>query len=156
VHSNAKLIEALYSALARRDGKAMVVLYSPQAMFKDPVFELRGPEVGAMWMMLCERAQDLRIEWRDVTADASSGAAHWEAWYTFGATGRPVHNVIEAKFRFRDGLIAKHRDRFDLWRWSRMAFGGKGAMLGWTPLMHGKIRAQARKTLDAWIAQQSK
>ena len=155
MHPNAQLIEAFYKALERRDGAAMAAFYARGAAFKDPVFNLRGDDIGAMWRMLCERGKDLRIEWRDITADASTGSAHWEAWYTFAATGRPVHNVIEAQFRFRDGLIKAHRDRFDLWRWARMAFGRKGAMLGWTPVMHRKIREQARKTLDAWIAKQS-
>jgi hypothetical protein len=155
VHPNAQLIETLYGALARRDGAAMAACYARHARFKDPVFDLADAEIGAMWKMLCERATDLRVEWRDVTADASSGAAHLEAWYTFSATGRSVHNVIEAKFRFSEGRILKHRDRFNLWRWSRMALGARGALAGWTPMVQRKIRAQARRGLDLWIARHS-
>ena len=51
-----------------------------------------------------------------------------------------------------DGRIVRHQDTFDLWRWSRMALGAKGAALGWTPLVKKAIRAQARKSLDAWMA----
>ena len=137
MHPNVQLIETLYAALARRDGAAMAACYARHARFKDPVFDLRDDEVGAMWQMLCERASDLRVEWHDVTADASSGSAHVEAWYTFSVTGRPVHNVIDAKFRFADGRIIKHRDRFDLWR------GGAHAI--W--LDPGGI---AVATVDAW------
>jgi len=154
MHPNAQLIETLYAALARRDGAAMAACYARHARFKDPVFDLRDDEVGAMWQMLCERASDLRVEWHDVTADASSGSAHVEAWYTFSVTGRPVHNVIDAKFRFADGRIIKHRDRFDLWRWSRMALGTRGALLGWTPLVKNRIRAEARRGLDQWMKRQ--
>ena len=152
-HPNAKLIRSLYDAFARRDGRAMAACYAPGATFTDPVFlQLRGAEIGAMWTMLCERASDLRVEARDIDADDRSGRAHWDAWYTFTATGRPVHNEIDAAFTFEDGLIVSHRDVFDLWRWSRMALGRKGALLGWSPLVRKTIRREARKSLDAWLA----
>jgi ketosteroid isomerase-like protein len=151
-HPNARLIESFYNAFARRDGRAMATCYGANATFADPVFDLRGAEIGAMWTMLCERGADLRIEARDIAADDHAGRAHWEAWYTFSASGRPVHNEIDAAFAFSEGMIASHRDVFDLWRWSRMALGKKGVLLGWTPLVRKAIRKQARKSLDAWIA----
>jgi len=152
MHDNAQLIDRFYAAFARRDAAAMAACYAPDATFRDPVFELAGPEVGAMWAMLCARAKDLELEWRDVRADDRTGSAHWEPRYTFSATGRPVRNVIDAEFAFRDGRIAAHVDRFDLWRWSRMALGVKGVLLGWTPQAGNAVRRQARRGLDAWIA----
>ncbi len=150
-HPNAALIDRFYAAFARRDAAAMAACYAPDAHFSDPVFELRGPQVGAMWAMLCERATDLDLHWRDVHADAATGGAHWEPRYTFSATGRPVHNVIDASFTFDAGRIVRHVDTFDLWRWSRMALGAKGALLGWSPLVRNAVRAQGRRGLDAWI-----
>ena len=67
-------------------------------------------------------------------------------------TGRPVHNVIDSRFTFRDGKIATHADTFDLWRWSRMALGLKGALLGWTPFVQKAIRSEARRGFDGWLA----
>ena len=81
-HPNARLIESFYNAFARRDGRAMAACYGAEATFADPVFGLRGAEIGAMWTMLCERGADLRVEARDIAADAHAGRAHWEAWYT--------------------------------------------------------------------------
>ena len=75
-----------------------------------------------------------------------------EATYTFAATGRRVHNVIDAEFRFENGLIIEHTDRFDFWRWSRMALGAPGMLLGWTPIVRNKVRGQARAGLDAFLA----
>lgn len=152
MHKNAYLIDSLYDAFSRGDGLAMAACYAPDATFKDPLFDLKGEEIGAMWRMLCERAADLRIEWRDVRADDETGGAHWEAWYTFSATKRPVHNVIEAHFRFRGGRIYQHRDDFKLWRWSRMALGARGSALGWTPYVRRKIREQARQGLEQWMS----
>ena len=150
-HPNVALIESLYSAFARRDAVAMAACYAPDAHFSDPVFDVRGAEVGAMWAMLCARGKDLALEWRDVHADGTRGSAHWEPRYTFSATGRPVHNVIDATFELRAGRIVRHVDAFDLWRWSRKALGAKGALLGWTPFVQKAIRAQARRGLDAWM-----
>ena len=152
MHANAQLIEHFYVAFARREASAMAACYAPDAHFRDPVFELDGGDIGAMWAMLCERGKDLTIVWRDIRADDATGRAHWEADYTFGATGRPVHNVIDAAFTFRAGRIATHVDTFDLWHWTRMALGPKGALLGWTPFVRNAVRGQARRGLDAWQA----
>ena len=150
-HPNAVLLERFYTAFARRDGAAMAACYAPDARFTDPVFDVSGGEVGAMWSMLCERATDLRVEWRVVRADESHGSAHWEPRYTFSGTGRPVHNIIDSAFTFKAGRIASHVDTFDLWRWSRMALGTKGVLLGWSPFVRKAIQAQARGGLNAWM-----
>ena len=141
---NTAIISALYAALSRRDAAAMAACYAPDATFSDPVFVgLKGAEVGAMWRMLCGRATDIRVEACDIRADDVSGTAHVEAWYPYSATGRRVHNVIEASFAFRDGLIVRHTDRFDLHRWARQALGPAGWLLGWTPPMQAAIRRKA-------------
>jgi ketosteroid isomerase-like protein len=143
-----EIITSLYTAFAARDHAAMARCYTPDAHFSDPVFpELHGPAVAAMWRMLCRRATDLRIAFRDVAASGERGSAHWEAWYTYSATGRPVHNVIEATFTLRDGLIARHIDRFDLYAWARQALGVRGVLLGWSPLVQAAIRRGAAQAL---------
>ena len=153
--ANAALINRFYEAFARQDGDAMAACYTDDAHFHDPVFEdLHGPEVGAMWRMLCERAEDLRIVHSQVQADADTGSAHWEADYTF-RTGRAVHNPIDATFRFEAGLIADHRDDFDLYAWARQALGPVGLVLGWSPPVQGKIRAQAREGLEEFMGEQA-
>ena len=68
------------------------------------------------------------------------------------ATGRAVHNVIDAGFKFENGLIADHRDSFDLYAWARLALGPVGVLLGWSPPGHAKCRAQAREGLDEFMA----
>ncbi|MDQ6916273.1 MAG: nuclear transport factor 2 family protein [Pseudomonadota bacterium] len=151
--ANYALIKRFYDAFGRRDVDAMLGCYHPQVVFSDPVFgTLAAAETRAMWRMLSGRARDLRVQFRDVEAGERSGRAHWEAWYTFAATGRAVHNRIDAEFQFADALIVRHVDRFSLWRWAAMALGAKGAMLGWVPSVRGAIRAQAAKGLAAYRA----
>jgi ketosteroid isomerase-like protein len=152
VHPNERLLRDFYAAFVRRDPDAMAAAYAANATFYDPVFQdLSGAQIGAMWRMLAGRAADLRIEASAITASDTAGAAHWEAWYTFSATGRPVHNVIDAAFTFSGGKIARHVDRFDLYAWSRQALGAKGVLLGWTPMVQGAIRKQAAAGLAAYI-----
>ena len=105
-----------------------------------------------MWKMLTSRAADLAVEVSDVRADDRVGSAHWEARYTFSATGRHVHNVIEASFELRDGLISRHTDTFDFWRWSRQALGPAGYLLGWSSVIRNKVRGTAARGLDAFMA----
>ena len=146
------LIVRFYSAFQKRDAATMAACYAPQATFRDPVFTLQGAQVGAMWRMLCARGTDLRIEFANVSAGESVGGADWQAWYAFSATGRQVHNAIHAAFRFADGLIVEHIDTFDFWRWSRQALGPAGVLLGWTPWLHGKVRRDAARALERFMA----
>jgi ketosteroid isomerase-like protein len=154
MHPNAELIDRFYTAFARRDADAMVACYASDVVFSDPAFgELRGARAGAMWRMLCERGKDLRVEHRVLDADDAGGRAHWDAWYSFSKTGRSVHNVVEARFRIREGKIVEHRDAFGFWRWSRQALGPAGLLLGWTPVLQSAVRREALRGLDAYMAQ---
>jgi ketosteroid isomerase-like protein len=151
-HPNAELLQRFYAAFDAHDGAAMAACYTPDARFSDPVFpDLRGREPGAMWTMLTDRATDLRVQLAEHAADDATGSAHWLADYTF-STGRKVHNDVRATFAFRDGLIAEHDDRFSFHAWARQALGPAGLLLGWTPLLQGKVRKQARGQLDAALA----
>lgn len=149
---NAALIEKFYAAFARRDGAAMGACYAPDATFEDPAFQLKGAEIGAMWTMLCQRGKDLKVEASGIEADETTGRAHWEAYYTFSATGRKVHNIIDATFTFRDGLIATHVDKFDFHRWSKQALGLPGLLLGWTGFLQAKVQDKAMTGLRQFMA----
>jgi ketosteroid isomerase-like protein len=153
VHANAQLIDRFYQSFENRDPEGMVACYHPQVLFSDPAFgELRGDHARAMWRMLARRAQDLVIKHFDVNADDSAGSARWEARYTFSKTGRPVHNKVSASFKFKDGLILEHHDRFDLWAWASMALGPKGKLLGWLSFVQKSIRREANRSLDEFLA----
>lgn len=153
VHPHAALIRRFYEAFQKRDAEAMAACYHKDIVFCDPVFgELRGERAGAMWRMLCGRATDLSVSAGDVVADDHLGSARWVATYSFGKEKHKVRNVIEAQFTFKDDLIVRHEDSFPLWKWSRMALGTPGVLLGWTPMVQGRIRRDAKKGLDAFVA----
>ncbi|MGD8405386.1 MAG: nuclear transport factor 2 family protein [Anaerolineales bacterium] len=152
MHPNVELIKSFYTAFQNRDADGMNACYSSDIIFSDPVFDtLRGPEATSMWRMLCERGKDLKIEFGDIQADEYTGSAHWEAWYTFSMSKRRVHNVIEAKFEFQDGVISRHTDRFNLWKWASMALGPLGTFLGWASFVQVGIRKEARSGLDKFM-----
>lgn len=156
MHDNSQLLNMFYAAFEALDAETMMECYAPDASFEDEVFKLQGrDEIADMWRMLCDAVRskgrdDWSLAFGEVETDASRGSAHWEPRYRFSATGRRVHNIIEAEFEFRDGLIVRHRDRFNLWRWSRQALGLPGWLLGWTPMLREKVRAQAAANLLAY------
>jgi ketosteroid isomerase-like protein len=153
MHPNEELIARFYAAFARRDVDVMDACYLPDVEFSDSVFrDLHGSRARAMWRMLAERSQDLEVGVRDIHADEDSGAAHWDARYTYSATGRKVVNHVDARFQFQAGLIAVHHDSFNLWRWAAQALGVSGRALGWTPYMRQKIQRSAQLALDRYIA----
>jgi ketosteroid isomerase-like protein len=157
VHPNAQLITDFYSAFQRKDGAAMAACYAPNARFSDPVFPaLDARQAGAMWRMFCERPDsDLRVEFDGVEADDERGRAHWVARYTFPPTGRSVVNSIDAELELANGKIVRHQDRFDFWKWARMALGPVGVALGWSPLVRNKVRRQARSQLERFMRENS-
>jgi ketosteroid isomerase-like protein len=150
MNSNKALIDTFYTAFKNKDYQAMADCYHPDAHFQDEVFELKGKAIGAMWHMLCERGTDMTMSY-SVKEEAGKVTAHWEPIYSFSKTGRRVHNIIDAEFAFKDGKIIKHRDRFNFWRWTRKALGLPGLLLGWTPLIRGKVCGEANKALNAFI-----
>ena len=153
-----KTIETLYAAFARLDADAMAACYAENARFDDAAFSLAGrSEVGGMWRMLCEAVKAKgRDVWKLQVSAITESGAHWEATYRFSATGRMVHNIIDAQFEFDSaGLIVRHQDTFDFWRWSRQALGAPGMLLGWTPFLRAKVRAQAAANLKKFLAQKA-
>ena len=101
----------------------------------NPVFtNLNGSEPGDMWRMLCRSGKDLVVSASDIHASDGRGRAHWEADYTFG-TGRKVHNVVDSRFDFADGLIIRHTDDFNFDKWSAQAFGLPGKIVGYVPVL---------------------
>ena len=110
-HANAELLTKFYSAFAMCDADTMASCYHENAEFQDPAFSLHGKkEILAMWTMLCatvnEKGRDVwKLEFSGIAADDVRGKAHWEPHYRFSATGRTVHNIIDARFMFKDGLI---------------------------------------------------
>lgn len=126
--------------------------YHTDAVFSDPVFRnLSSREVKAMWEMLLTSSTDLEVTFKNVEGTNESASCHWEAFYTFTLTGKKIHNIIEAKFVLKHGKIFSHQDDFDLYRWSRMAFGVSGVLLGWSSFMKNKVRGKARKRLQEFM-----
>jgi len=153
------LLKRFYAAFANLDARTMQSCYAPHAQFEDPLFVLQGSEqIGAMWQMVCQTIRNggqavWRLETSEVeAADGVRGSARWEARYRSGAAGRLVHNMVNAKFTFEDGLIATHSESYDFWRWSRQALGSTGLMMGWSPMLRNQVRRQAQGKLQRFLA----
>jgi hypothetical protein len=152
MNAHETLIHQFYSAFQKKDYSTMQNLYHPEAHFSDPVFSsLNSHGVKAMWQMLVTAGKDLKITFKDIQANDNTGTCHWEAWYTFSRTGKKVHNIIDASFEFKDGLILNHKDQFDFWRWSRQALGLPGWLLGWSSFLKNKIQKTAASGLQKFM-----
>ena len=154
--SNSDTIKHFYTSFQKKDWKGMQDCYHADVHFSDPAFQnLIGNHAKAMWHMLIAASTDLEIKFSDIKEAGEQGECSWEAFYTFSKTGRKVHNQINASFEFRDGLIIRHEDTFDLWKWSRMALGTSGLLPGWSSFMKGKIRKMANQNLANFVAKNS-
>jgi hypothetical protein len=140
--------ERFYEAFMVRDHYTMGLLYAEHATFSDPVFPLLNAK-GArlMWQMLLTRAEDLGVEVNIVEDTSARARVDWVAYYTFTPTKRPVVNRVHTEMTLAAGKIVRQVDDFSLWRWSKQALGTRGLLLGWTPLVRNRVRAQAEQSL---------
>ena len=146
-----QLIQTFYEGLQEQNAKKMISCYHKDIVFEDPAFgKLYSDRACDMWRMLCSNKKKMKIEFSDIKATSENGSAHWEAWYTFSQTGRPVHNIIDASFEFKDGKISTHIDHFDLHAWASQAMGWKGKLFGGTSFFRKKLQKQTNILLDTF------
>ena len=150
--SNEHILVKFYTAFANADAATMCECYSPIIQFRDPAFGLlKGDDVCQMWKMLIEKSKgNIKIEFSDIKADDYLGSAQWIARYDFSKTNRKLVNIIQSQFQFKEGLIIKQTDEFDIWKWSKQAFGTTGYLLGWTGFFQKKIQQQALSSLKKY------
>jgi archaellin len=150
---NEKTLIKFYTAFANADASTMCECYHSKIVFRDPIFGLlKDNNVCQMWKMLIKKSKgNIKIELSNVKVDEHIGSAQWVATYNFSKTNRKVVNVISSQFHFKDGLIKKHTDDFDIWNWSKQAFGITGSLFGWTGFFQKKIQKQARLSLKKYI-----
>ena len=145
------VITKFYTAFNNLDADTMCACYHDDIVFEDPAFGvLSGNDAKAMWQMLCEsqKGKNFSVEVSNIKANNEEGSAHWEAHYNFSKTGRKVHNKISAQFKFKDGLIIKHTDTFNLHKWASQAMGFKGWLIGGTSFFKRKLQKQTNALLD--------
>ena len=146
------LLVKFYTSFANADATTMCECYDLDIQFQDPAFGiLKGSDVCTMWKMLLGKSNgNIKIEFSNIKADEYRGTATWIATYPFSKTKRTVTNTVKSEFQFKDGLIFKQTDNFDIWKWSKQAFGLTGYLFGWTGYFHKKIEEQALKSLKEY------
>jgi len=148
-----KLITHFYTCFQNKDFKGMQDCYATNATFNDAIFKnLNANQVKAMWQMLITKGKDMQLEFKLISSTENSASVHWDAYYTFSATGNKVTNRVDATFAIENGKIVKHTDQFNFYKWSKQALGFTGILLGWTSFFNKKISAQAMKNLDIFMA----
>ena len=147
-------IEIFYEAFTNLDADKMIKCYHDDIIFEDPAFGiLKGKRAKAMWQMLCasQKNKDFKVVISKIEANKKKGSAHWESFYNFSKTSRKIHNKIDAKFEFKDGLIIKNTDTFNLNNWAKQALGLKGLIIGGTRYFSNKLQSQTNHLLNKYL-----
>lgn len=144
-----KTIHQLYTSIANGTVANIDACYAATAKFHDPIFgTLTANEIPKMWKMLIEKSKgNLDIEYTIIKSNENKASAQWTATYTFGKNKRPIKNTIFSEFHFKNGLIIKQNDDFNIWNWSKQAFGFSGFLFGWTGYMQKIIQEKAELSL---------
>ena len=143
------IVRTFYQAMKDGEAEKMVSLYGEEAIFSDPAFgPLNAQQVKDMWRMLLGRSRDLKVDFKVLEEDGDCVITALDAKYTFGLTGKKVHNRIRSTIWIRDGKIIKHQDQFDLYTWARQAFGLSGWLIGWTGYFRRKLQRGTNRLLN--------
>ncbi len=153
MHTNAVLLQRLFSSLNHHNHEAMAACYHSKASFIDIAFDLRGKQqIHAMWHMICQpddHPSDIRAMFHVIHADDRSGWVNLIDEYTFRETGRRVTNVIDSHFSLEDGFIVKQHDFCDPQAWAAMALGGIPGFLA--TRLHSLRSRKARQMLYKFV-----
>lgn len=147
--ASVKTIHQLYTSIANGDVSKIDECYADNVKFHDPVFGfLTADEVPKMWKMLILKSnKNLDLDYKIIKITKHTAEVKWTAIYFFGKNKRQITNHIQSKFHFKEGLIVKQNDDFNIWKWSQQAFGLPGFLFGWTGYMQRKIQLKALSSL---------
>ncbi len=142
--------QRFYEAFTVRDHYTMGLLYAEHATFSDPVFQLLNAKgTRLMWQMLLSRAEDdFGIEYRHsrrrtFTCTCQLGCAVHVLRHR--TAGEEPCDDRDAAGRRQDRAAGRHVQPVALVFAS--AWAQKARLLGWTPIVRNKIRAQASAAL---------
>lgn len=155
--SNSELAQQFYTAFAEMRAEDMVSMYHPEAQFTDPAFgTLHGEQIKNMWRMLIksQEGKPFVVQHNGIKESHNGVELNWKAAYFFSKTSRRVLNKISANIEFKDGLIYRHTDSFNLYWWSCQALGIPGYLIGWTPFFKKKLQHQTKEMLKKFEASQ--
>ncbi len=142
------IVAGFYQAFEHLDAEKMASYYLQDSSFHDPAFgSLNGTQAQDMWRMLIKRSRDLKVEFGIESSDGNTVITNWKATYTFGSTGRRVHNKVRSTIEVREQKISNHRDEFNLYTWSRQALGLTGFLIGWTQFFRKNLQGKTNKML---------
>lgn len=151
-----ELLEHFYHSFKYKDSEGMISCYHDDIVFTDPAFgTLKGDEAKSMWRMLLVQNNALQVDYNNISADATTGTAHWKAEYVFSKTKRPVTNKVTSSFEFKDGKIIRQIDTFDLHVWAKQALGFKASILNLFGILPNMIQRKAKRSLQAYMNKKS-
>ena len=137
-----------YDAFSAANIDVLKQLYDKKLIFNDNIFvNLDYNETISMWSSLLVGNKNMSIKYEIKKYSEKYVEVEWIADYLFTSTNRNVKNIILAKMEIDQGKIINHTDNFDFYKWSQMAFGITGALIGWTSFFKNKVRTEAYNKL---------
>ncbi len=137
-----------YDAFSAANIDVLKQLYDKKLIFNDNIFvNLDYNETISMWSSLLVGNKNMSIKYEIKKYSEKYVEVEWIADYLFTSTNRNVKNIILAKMEIDQGKIINHTDNFDFYKWSQMAFGITGVLIGWTSFFKNKVRTEAYNKL---------
>jgi ketosteroid isomerase-like protein len=126
-----------YTAFCAHDPATLAKLYAPDVQYQDTIFTFTDRAgVMGMWGVL-DAPSSGKFSYQILSVEGDVVTVHWDAYYAFPLTGRPVHNSVMAELTVKDGLIVQHHDSYPWGAWAAQAFPFGASVSSWGPVKAG-------------------
>ncbi len=150
-NKSTEIVNTFYEALNKGDIKTIRQLYHPEAVYKSEMFTLKGQEVFALWYTASQPEMNLKVECTSLKEVNNEVHTTWNISYQLSVVNRTVKLSEIGLFRFKDGKIIFHQDKYSFYSWCKQTFGPIGWLFGWTTWLKKRVSKQALKTINSNI-----
>lgn len=148
MNANEELLHIFFRSLKSKNFIQLADCYAKNATFTNPVYiSLNKTLTVAMFNMYIRNAENLRLDFKNITADHHSGSAEWLITYTTAKKNKVVIKYLKSHFTFKNEKIVKQVDDFNFYNYIRQIKGATGFMFGWARLYKTSVQNSAMKEL---------
>ncbi|MBO6794497.1 MAG: nuclear transport factor 2 family protein [Balneolaceae bacterium] len=150
-NNSTEIVKTFYEALNNGDIKTVRQLYHPDAVYKSEMFSLKGPEVFALWYTATQPEMNLTAECSSINKVNNEVHTTWNISYELSVVNRTIKLSEKGLFKFKDGKIIFHQDKYSFYSWCKQTLGPIGWLFGWTAWLKKRVSKQALKTIHSNI-----
>ncbi len=157
LHPIRSLLMNFRDVLVSSNLEALLDCYHVDIHFINPLFDLHGQDVHALWRMRWSAAYNFKASQKDdrVSVNEKGASTDWEAEYSPASMQGCVLLTMRSTFRIAEDKIIEQQDWFNMQQWIDMAYGIRLALFSRFGFAQWWAARQAQAELEAFKREQA-